>query len=242
MPNRLEVKNLSVTYATSKVLENIHFEVQQGDILAVMGPNGSGKTTLFRAILNMTGYSGKIQLNMKSVNSKSISYMPQNEHLDYNFPITVEEVVKMGLFSNNSNEDALENILDLLELTPLRSTPIAKLSGGQRKRMFLGRALVKNTDILLLDEPTNEIDIATNQIIFKCFKKLAKQGKILLIATHELDIAMQFASHTLLLDNRQIAFGKSKEVCNMDNLRKTFGKHVIFDINHNLVVSDHHAH
>lgn len=200
IPNALpaiSVNNLTVYYDNTLALENICLNVREGEFLGIIGPNGGGKSTLLKAILNLVRpSSGEVLIYGKppSESHGIIGYVPQHTLLDRKFPISVFEVVLSGFTSTKitpfyrySKEDIkkAEEMLELLDITPLSQRQISSLSGGQFQRMLIARALASNPRLLLLDEPTASVDAKTREHIYELLAKLNKEMTIILVS-HDL--------------------------------------------------------
>jgi manganese/zinc/iron transport system ATP- binding protein len=229
----LSVSNLTVSYNGSPVLRAISFHLQPGQLTAVVGPNGAGKSTLLKAILGLIPLStGRIESFGSPVASQRhrIAYVPQTEAVDWDFPVTAQEVVLMGRYGRlgwfgrpraADRQKALD-ALAMVDMVDFRHRHIRQLSGGQQQRIFLARALCQEADVLLLDEPLGGVDAATENAIFALIDRLTAHGKTLLVVNHDLSILNRF-DRVLLLNRRLIAFGPTQQVMTDDNLRATYG-------------------
>jgi manganese/zinc/iron transport system ATP- binding protein len=227
MKYALEAEDLSISYEETAVLWDITFQVPSGVILAILGPNGAGKSTLLKAALKLIKpLSGKISLGGK------VAYVPQKESIDWDFPITAEEVVlmgrygRLGLFGRIRKAD-LESAalaLDLVGMSGFAKRQIAELSGGQQQRLFLARALLQNPDIFLLDEPFTGVDLATEKAIMALLRKQKEAGKTILIVHHDLPTVEEYFDWALLLNTQLIDCGPISSVFHKKNLARTFGK------------------
>lgn len=192
----IEINNLTVSYGPVEALKDISFNIRENDFVGIIGPNGGGKSTLVKSLLGIIEpKSGNIIIN----NNKAIGYVPQFAEFDRKFPISVEEVIKMGLMKSKSyffkkytkkELEKVENIINKLDIQDLRSKQIGELSGGQLQKILVARALISNPGILLLDEPTANLDVKIKNEIYSMLKKLSKEMTILII-TH--DIAEVFS-------------------------------------------------
>ena len=198
--------------------------------------NGSGKSTLFKAIMGFAPITkGSISifgLEIKDALKRNlIAYVPQNEEIDWDFPILVEDVVMMGrygfmnFFRNPKDIDfkIVDESLSRVNMRDFKKRQIGELSGGQKKRIFLARALAQKSDVILLDEPFAGIDVKSEEEIISILSKLKDEGKIILIATHNLGSVPEFCDKAILLNQEVIASGITKDVFTQSNLEKTFG-------------------
>ncbi len=240
----LEVQDLSFEYRTDKIIEDINFELQQGQILGIIGPNGSGKSTLLKLISNILPYQqGKIKLfNKNLINykrkelAKRMAVLPQNTQIDFDFK--AREIVEMGRYPyinywrGLSQEDhrivnqalAMTNIFDLVEKR------IKNISGGERQRVLLARALAQDPSLLLLDEPTAALDINYQLEIFKILEKLVTKKVTVVIVLHDLNLASQYCDRLILLKEGTIhKEGSPQEVITTANIEDVYGCKVNVD-------------
>lgn len=191
MTKVLEIDNLSFSYGKDTILNNISFEVNKGEFVAIVGENGSGKSTLLNLILsNLTPNSGKIKLFgdyiSKDNHYRDIAYISQNAVNAYkNFPTTINELIINHLSYLKIKENA-EKFLEVVGLENHKDKALSQLSGGQLQRVGLVLALIKDANLILLDEPTSAIDKNFSRELFSLLKKLSKSGKTIVIVTHEL--------------------------------------------------------
>ena len=230
----LHIRGLSHSYGNKRILTNINLDLKQGTLCGVIGPNGAGKSTLFKSILKLIDYDfGKIEILGKKVDDirKLIAYVPQKDEVDWDFPATVLDIVLMGrypfksLFQRLNADDiaiAKQALADL-GIEDLFDRQIGNLSGGQQQRVFLARALAQKAEIYLLDEPFVGVDISTEQKIIEILKRLAGEGKTLLVVHHDLSTVNQYFDSVLLLNQRLIATGPTSSVFNDINIAKAYG-------------------
>ncbi len=236
MENRIpiSVKGLSVSYERKRVLSNIFLELKGGRVVGVVGPNGAGKSTLFKAILGLIDINtGLIKINGKDPSEvrKAVAYVPQKNDVDWSFPATVMDIVLMGrypfkgVFQRITKEDkeiAMEALREV-GMESFRDRQIGELSGGQQQRVFLGRALCQNAQIFFLDEPFVGVDILTEEKIITILKKLAAEGKSLLVVHHDLSSVQDYFDDVILLNQRLIAYGPTETTFNDQNIKRTYG-------------------
>jgi zinc transport system ATP-binding protein len=241
----LSLSRVSFRYNAIDVLSDITFSVRRGDYIALVGPNGSGKTTLIRAILGLeTPQSGEIRLFGEPAGRfadwKRIGYLPQRiAALNPRFPATVGEVVAMGLLSqkkfpkflNRSDQQQIDETLQLLEMEDLRDEPIGTLSGGQQQRALVARAIVNHPEFLILDEPTAALDPEVRERFFSLLEHLNRKTQAtIMIVTHDVGNIGQYASKLLYIDKRLLFYGTFEEFCESPDITKLFGnfsQHVI---------------
>ena len=229
--------NLSVTYNNGNTaLRNVSFEIPQGTITALVGVNGAGKSTLFKALMGfMPTITGEISILGQSVKSaikgNSIAYVPQAEEVDWSFPVLVQDVVMMGryghmgFFRKPTANDILEvdYALNRVGMNDFKDRQIGELSGGQRKRVFLARALAQKSQVILLDEPFTGVDVKTETAIIELLGEMRKEGKIMLVSTHNLGSVPEFCDRTILIKETVLAYGKTESTFTRQNLELTFG-------------------
>lgn len=233
----LEVRDVTVTYRNGHTgLRDAGFVLPRGSITALVGINGSGKSTLFKAIMGLVGVSGgHIRVLGQSVRdalkANLVAYVPQSEDVDWDFPVLVEDVVMMGRYGRMnwlriaSREDRrrVDEALARVDMTALRGRQIGELSGGQKKRVFLARALAQDARVILLDEPFTGVDVTTEDAIIQLLRELREDGRVMLVSTHNLGTVPEFCDRTVLLDRTVLAAGPTAEVFTRENLERTFG-------------------
>ena len=229
--------DLTVTYNNGNTaLRNVSFEIPQGTITALVGVNGAGKSTLFKALMGfMPTIKGEISILGQSVKSalkgNSIAYVPQAEEVDWSFPVLVRDVVMMGryghmgFFRKTTPNDILEvdYALNRVGMTDFKERQIGELSGGQRKRVFLARALAQKSQVILLDEPFTGVDVKTETAIIELLGEMRKEGKIMLVSTHNLGSVPEFCDRTILIKETVLAYGKTENTFTRQNLELAFG-------------------
>lgn len=235
MAPAIEIKNVSVRYHDKVVLRDATASIPKGSICGLVGMNGAGKSTLFKAVMNAVPLqSGSVRLEGQTVKSAqkkgTVAYVPQNETIDWNFPVSVEDVVMMGryglmnIFRNVSEKDkaAVEKALERVRLNDFADRQIGQLSGGQKKRVFVARALAQGASILLLDEPFAGVDAKTEASLVELLRELQKQGVTVLIAAHDLATIGSYCDHIILLKQTVVACGPTKKVFTKENISETY--------------------
>ncbi|MEM9889013.1 MAG: metal ABC transporter ATP-binding protein [Bacteroidota bacterium] len=229
----ISIKSLSVSYDRKRVLTNLYLELEAGHIYGIIGPNGAGKSTLFKAILGLTEIdSGTISVEGASIKEKrkKVVYVPQKNDLDWTFPTTVLDVVMMGRYPHkavfkrlNAEDTAIAlNALEEMGIQHLKDRQIGELSGGQQQRVFIARALCQEAEILLLDEPFVGVDSMTEEKIIQILKRLAKEGKTLLVVHHDLSSVVNYFDKVILLNQRLIAYGNTLTTFTEENITKAY--------------------
>ena len=226
----VEIKNLTVKYPDVKALDNVSFKVNEGDFLGIIGPNGAGKSTLFSSMLGLhTKYEGIIKFFGEDIRKskkylKQIGYVPQKPIFEKNFPVTVNDVVRMGL-TNESDENKIDEILQQLWIHELRNRRIGELSGGQQQRVFIAKALINNPKILILDEPVTGIDQQSIDLFYSILRELNSKQKITIIwSSHDLDAVNQLANHVACLNRTLFFHGESEKFFSDDDLVKQYSE------------------
>ena len=230
----ISVKGLSVSFDRKRVLTNIYLEIEQGKIYGVIGPNGAGKSTLFKAILDLIEIdTGSVKVEGKPIQKmrKKVVYVPQKNDVDWQFPATVFDIVLMGRYphkkvlqrlSKEDKEIAVQ-ALEEVGMAAFKDRQIGELSGGQQQRVFIARALCQESDIFFLDEPFVGVDITTEEKIIQILKRLAQEGKTLLVVHHDLATVRKYFDKVILLNQRMIAVGDTETVFNEENIARAYG-------------------
>ncbi|WP_139974373.1 manganese/iron ABC transporter ATP-binding protein [Ochrobactrum sp. CGA5] len=233
----INVREATVTYRNGHTaLHDASFVIPTGTITALVGINGSGKSTLFKAIMGFVKLAkGEISiLGMPvgvALKKNLVAYVPQSEDVDWNFPVLVEDVVMMGRYGHmgmmriprRSDKEAVEKALARVNMLDFRQRQIGELSGGQKKRVFLARALAQDGRVILLDEPFTGVDVKTEEAIITLLRSLRNEGRVMLVSTHNLGSVPDFCDRTVLLKRTVLDYGRTAEVFTQANLEKTFG-------------------
>ena len=235
-PAAIQVQNLLVAYDGNVALSDVSLELQRGTLTALVGPNGGGKSTLFKSIMGfITPSRGHIMIDGMSIQRAQkrnyVAYVPQSEEIDWNFPVSVQEVAMMGRYGymnilrrpSHQDRHMVAECLERVEMSGYRDRQIGALSGGQRKRVFLARALAQQAPIILLDEPFTGVDAKTEQVIIDLLVDLCSQGSTILVSTHDLNSIPRFCDHVIMVNRRLLAYGRTKTVFTQDNITLTFG-------------------
>ncbi len=229
--------NATVTYRNGHTaLRDASFRIPTGTITALVGVNGSGKSTLFKAIMGFVRLAkGEVSvLGMpaeEALRKNLIAYVPQAEEVDWNFPVLVEDVVMMGRYGHMgmmrmpkaADHEAVAQALARVNMSEFRKRQIGELSGGQKKRVFLARALAQDGKVILLDEPFTGVDVKTEDQIIKLLRELRDEGRVMLVSTHNLGSVPEFCDRTILIKGTVLAYGPTVETFTQENLEKAFG-------------------
>jgi manganese/zinc/iron transport system ATP- binding protein len=230
----LEIHDLTVSYHKKPVLWGVDLVIPKGKLIGIVGPNGAGKSTLIKAAMGLMPLnSGWVKVFGKPVkkNLRRVGYVPQRESVDWDFPVSVMDVVLMGRYGHlglfrrpkKKDRDIAWECLDKVKMLPYANRQISNLSGGQQQRVFLARALAQESDLYFMDEPFVGVDAATESAIVALMKELKDKGKTLLVVHHDLPTARNYFDMLLMLNMRVVAFGPTKEVFTNELLQKTYG-------------------
>ncbi|MCV9877297.1 manganese/iron ABC transporter ATP-binding protein [Brenneria izbisi] len=233
----LDVNDVSVTYSNGhQAIRHASFSLNGGTICALVGVNGSGKSTLFKSIMGLVKpTSGQVLLNkqpiFQALKQNLVAYVPQTEDVDWNFPVLVSDVVMMGRYGkmnflrmpSQQDRAIVAESLERVGLSALRQRQIGELSGGQKKRVFLARALAQQGSVLLLDEPFTGVDVKTENAIIDLLRTLRNEGHLILVATHNLGSVPEFCDNVILVNRTVLAAGPTHSTFTQSNLEKTFG-------------------
>jgi manganese/iron transport system ATP-binding protein len=233
----LDVEHVTVTYRNGHTaLKDASFAIPRGTITALVGVNGSGKSTLFKAIMGFVPLAaGKVtilgQPAADALKQNAVAYVPQSEDVDWNFPVLVEDVVMMGRYGHmnflriarKEDREAVDRALERVGMSAFRKRQIGELSGGQKKRVFLARALAQDGKVILLDEPFTGVDVRTEEAIIGLLQSLREEGRVMLVSTHNLGSVPRFCDRAVLVNRTVLCHGPTAEVFTQANLEKAFG-------------------
>jgi ABC-type Mn2+/Zn2+ transport system ATPase subunit len=250
----LEVRDLWAGYNHHPALEDINFEVAPGDAVGIIGPNGSGKSTLLKAVLGLVKpWRGQVLVLGRSsiVQRRQMGYMPQVELVDWDFPVTVGDVALMGRYgrrgllrrTTGEDRDGAERALVKVGMHELRRRLIGELSGGQRRRVLLARALANIPALLLLDEPVAGLDATAQHQFLDIVDELRGEGTTVVFSTHDLSCVSSRCAKAVCLNRRLIAFGAPADILNEKVLSETFGTHLLLvHMDGKAYAYEHHQH
>ncbi len=230
----IEVHDLTVAYDQKPVLWDIDFELPDGSLTAIVGPNGAGKSTLIKAAMGLIpASSGYTLIYGKPLDKQRqlVAYVPQRESVDWNFPISVMDVVLMGRYPHlrlfqrprRADREIAMSVLAEMGMDAYHNRQISQLSGGQQQRVFLARALAQDAGIYLLDEPLAGVDAATEEVIFNKMKELRDKNRTVVVVHHDLQSVPGNFDRAMLLNLRMVACGPVSEAFTDENLQKTYG-------------------
>ena len=233
----LSASHVSVTYRNGvTALHDASFAIPRGSIAALVGVNGAGKSTLFKAIMGFLPLArGEISILgqpvREALKAGRVAYVPQAEEVDWSFPVLVEDVVmmgrygRMGFMRTPSADDrrAVTEALARVGMADHRLRQIGELSGGQKKRVFLARALAQDGQVILLDEPFTGVDVQTEEAIITLLRELRDEGRVMLVSTHNLGSVPEFCDQTVLVKGTVLAYGPTETTFTRENLEHAFG-------------------
>ncbi|WP_016951063.1 metal ABC transporter ATP-binding protein [Anabaena sp. PCC 7108] len=232
----IDVENVTVDYHGKVALHGASMQLKTSSICGLVGMNGSGKSTLFKAIMGFVKPTiGRVLINglpMRMVQKNNlVAYVPQSEEVDWNFPVSVYDVVMMGRYGymnilripSVQDKQVVRESLERVQMWEMCNRQIGELSGGQKKRAFFARALAQQGKILLLDEPFTGVDIKTEKAMIDLLLELREQGHTILVSTHDLASITTFCNQVVLINRTILAYGNTSEVFTAENLSRTFG-------------------
>ncbi|MFA6878503.1 MAG: metal ABC transporter ATP-binding protein [Fusobacterium sp.] len=229
----ISIKNLTVSYENKKILSNIDMNIPKGKLIGIIGPNGGGKSTFIKGILNIIKKkSGIVKFQGKDYRKylKKIAYIPQRDTVDWDFPTTVLDVVimgsygRLGLFKSpgeKEKEEAIKN-LKKLNIEKYFDRQISQLSGGEKQRVFIARALMQKAEIYFMDEPFQGVDVKTEKEIIEILKKLKEKGKTVLVVHHNLEKVKDYFDYLIMINREIVAIGETNDIFIEKNINKTF--------------------
>jgi manganese/iron transport system ATP-binding protein len=237
MTDGIEVRNLTVAYRNGvTALRDASFTVPLGSVTALVGVNGAGKSTLFKALMGLLPHaSGQVRIGGGTVEDalsrNLVAYVPQAEEVDWTFPVLVEDVVMMGRYGHMGffrrprpiDRHAVDAALARVNIADFRRRQIGELSGGQKKRVFLARAIAQEAKVILLDEPFTGVDVQTEQAIIALLMAMRDEGRVMLVSTHDLGSVPEYCDRVVMVKGTVLASGPTETTFTPENLRLAFG-------------------
>jgi manganese/zinc/iron transport system ATP- binding protein len=230
----LEIHDVTVAYHRKPVLWDIDLSIPEGKLVGIVGPNGAGKTTLIKAVLGLIPLaSGKVLIYGRPFleQRQLIGYVPQRESVDWDFPVTVDDVVLMGTYGRlgwvrrpgRAEREIADRCLAQVGMSEFAHRQIRQLSGGQQQRVFLARALAQDAKVYFMDEPFSGVDAATEGAIIELLQSLRSHGKTVFVVHHDLQTVRSYFDYVILLNMRLVAYGPTESTFTPANLHKTYG-------------------
>ena len=233
----IDAKNVCVRYRNGHIaLKNASFSISEGSISGLVGINGAGKSTIFKALMGFVPIiEGTISIYGNTVREALragiVTYVPQSEEVDWTFPVLVEDVVMMGRYGHMGffripsvqDHNAVNESLERVGMLELRKQQIGELSGGQRKRVFLARALAQSSQIILLDEPFTGVDVQTEDSIIGLMREMRSENRVILVSTHNLGSVPEFCDHVVMVNQTVLNHGPIETNFTHDHLKNAFG-------------------
>ncbi len=253
MTASIHLRDVSVGYEDRPVLEAVNLELETGALTAVVGPNGGGKSTLLKLIAGLLRpWAGEIAVlgDLPGAHARSVAYVPQAEAVDWSFPICAADVVMMGRYPRlgpvrrpgHRDHAAVAGALDQVGMSDFARRQIGALSGGQRRRVFLARALASEPELYLLDEPVTGVDAATQEDLMQILDRESRAGKTVIASTHDLASAAQHFRSIVAVNRTIVAQGDANLVMDTDVLLRTYGGHLLFVGDRVALIDDAHHH
>lgn len=233
----IHVEDVSVRYSNGHVaIYDVNFDLQGGTTCALLGVNGSGKSTLFNSLMGLVRPTkGNISLCglpiSQALKQNLVAYVPQSENVDWAFPVSVYDVVMMGRYGymnflripSKQDKQKVQQAMQRVNVEHLADRQIGELSGGQKKRVFLARALAQQSKIILLDEPFTGVDVKTENAIIELLNQLRQAGHLILVSTHNLGSVPDFCDQVVMINRTVLAAGNTANTFNQENLERVFG-------------------
>ncbi|MDP8905063.1 MAG: metal ABC transporter ATP-binding protein [Chloroflexota bacterium] len=247
------LSDVSAGYRERVALEDVSLVVETGSLLAVVGPNGAGKSTLLKVMAGLLRpWRGRVEVLAAPPGreSRRVAYVPQAETVDWHFPVTVRDVVMMGRYPRlgparrpgPDDRRAVEAALVQVGMASQQDVQIGRLSGGQRRRVFLARALAADPAVYLLDEPVTGIDATTQEELMDILEAEARRGRTVVATTHDLACAAQRFQRVAMINRRLIALGPASLVLDQALLSRTYGGHLLVLGGQTVLLDDAHHH
>jgi manganese/iron transport system ATP-binding protein len=247
------LSDVSAGYGDRVALEDVSLAIEAGTLLAVVGPNGAGKSTLLKVMAGLLRpWRGRVELlgAAPGREARRVAYVPQAETVDWQFPVTVQDVVMMGRYPllgvlsrpGEHDRQHVDEALAKVGMSDHRHRQIGALSGGQRRRVFLARALAADPAVYLLDEPVTGIDATTQEDLMDILEAEARRGRTVVATTHDLACAAQRFQRVAMINRRVVAHGPASLVLDSSLLARTYGGHLLFLSGGTVLLDDAHHH
>ena len=252
-PSAVVLRDVSAGYQTRVALESVTLDIPVGSLLAIVGPNGAGKSTLLKVIAGIVEpWSGTVSVlgSPPGRQARRIAYVPQAELVDWHFPITVSGVVMMGRYPGlgiarrprRTDHDAVRDALASVRMLDHADRQIGALSGGQRRRVFLARAIAAEADLFLLDEPVTGVDAATQDEIMDILAASSAAGRTIIATTHDLACAAQCFKRVVAINRTVVADGPAEIALDPEILARAYSGHLLVLDGQRVILDDAHHH
>lgn len=249
----VHVRDVTAGYDQRAALDGISLDVPAGSLVAVFGPNGGGKTTLLKLLAGLLQpWTGTVEILGQPAGRAAhrVAYVPQAELVDWGFPVSVRDVAMMGRYPRlgplrrpgREDRRAVDEAIERVGMAEAADTQIGALSGGQRRRAFLARAIAADADLYLLDEPVTGVDLTTQEDLMALLAAEAQGGATVIATTHDLAAAAEHFETVVALNHRVIATGPAALVLDPDVLRETYGGHLLVLRDRSVMLDDAHHH
>lgn len=233
----IRVEDVAVRYNNGHTaIYDFSLDLEGGMTCALVGVNGSGKSTLFKSLMGLLKpRKGDIRLCglpiAQALKSNLVSYVPQSEEVDWQFPVSVYDVVMQGRYGymnflripSKTDKQKVQTAMERVDIAHLAERQIGELSGGQKKRVFLARALAQESRVILLDEPFTGVDVKTENMIMDLLGQLRAEGRLILVSTHNLGVVPDFCDRVVMINRTVLAAGSTESTFNQHNLEVAFG-------------------
>jgi ABC-type Mn2+/Zn2+ transport system ATPase subunit len=254
-PSAIRLADVTAGYGTRIALADVDLDIQPGSLVAVVGPNGAGKSTLLKVMAGLLApFDGTVTVlgGPPRAHAHDIAYVPQAEAVDWDFPVTVSEVATMGRYArlgigrrvSAADRERVDAALETVGMADLRDRQVGALSGGQRRRVFLAKAIAADPELYLLDEPVTGVDATTQEDLMNVLEAETQVGKTVVASTHDLILAAQRFHQAAFINRRVVATGPAEMVLDRQLLSDTYGGHVLIlpGDGDRLVLDDAHHH
>jgi manganese/iron transport system ATP-binding protein len=249
----VSLRGVTAGYDGRPALEDVDLEIERGSLLAIFGPNGGGKTTLLKLIAGiLRPWSGTVEVLDRPAGeaARRVAYVPQAELVDWSFPVTVWNVAMMGRYAQlgplrqpgDADRAAVKAALERVGMLDEAGAQIGRLSGGQRRRAFLARALAAEPDLYLLDEPVTGVDVPTQEDLMALLGTEAEHGRTIIATTHDLASASRHFTSVVAVNRRIVASGAIALVRDPEVLASTYGGHLLVLGDRAVLLDDAHHH
>jgi len=249
----VRLRDVSAGYGERIALEEITLDLPTGSLVAIFGPNGGGKSSLLKVIAGLlaptTGTVETLGLPAGEA-ARRIAYVTQAELVDWSFPVSVWDVAMMGRYPRlgpwrrpaSTDREAVREALDQVGMLDRAQSQIGELSGGQRRRAFLARAIAADPELYLLDEPVTGVDVTTQEDLMTVLHAETERGRTVIATTHDLAAAAAHFDTVIALNRRLVAMGSASLVLDPEVLSKTYGGHLLVLQDRAVIIDDAHHH